>query len=268
MSELKFSCPHCSQHIACGLDWAGMQTKCPSCQNDIVIPKPPPAVAAAPSPGPLRVSMPSSHSAAPPPPPPPPPPARSSFPQPPAASGLSVARPAAPPPQHVAADGGHAGSPPAGGRSVRVGDSPAVQWAGLIGAFLVTAIIIGMAATWKPPTDTPYMRMVKLREAAKGGTAATDEDEEEGPAAAAAVTAKAATPVAPQWSLDLQGAQIPQAAASGQFGGRAFAPERAYLQRTPTGYLLTVRQGAGFQAEREILVALPLSQGQPLDGQS
>jgi hypothetical protein len=151
---------------------------------------------------------------------------------------------------------------------VTAGDSPVVQWAGLIGAFLVTAIIIGMAATWKPPTDTPYMRMVKLREAAKGGTATADEDEEGEPAAAAAAPARAAAPVAPQWTLDLQGAQIPQAAASGQFGGRPFAPERAYLQRTPTGYLLTVRQGAGFQAEREILVALPLSQGQALDGQS
>lgn len=254
MSELKFSCPHCSQHIACGLDWAGMQTKCPSCQNDIVIPKPPPAVAAAPSPGPLRVSMPGSHSAAP--PPPPPPPARSSAP-----SGLSVARPTAP--QHAPA-AAHAGPPPGGGQSVTVGDNPVVQWSGLIGAFLVTAIIIGMAAAWKPPEDTPYM--VKLREAAKGGMATADEDEDEDTEEAAAP--KAAAPVAPQWTLDLQGAQIPQAAASGQFGGRPFAPERAYLQRTPTGYLLTVRQGAGFQAEREILVALPLSQGQPLDGQS
>jgi hypothetical protein len=150
---------------------------------------------------------------------------------------------------------------------VTAGDSPVVQWAGLIGAFLVTAIIIGMAATWKPPTDTPYMRMVKLREAAKGGTATADEDEEEAPAATA-VTARAAAPVAPQWTLDSQGAQIPQTPASGQFGGRPFTPERAYLQRTPTGYLLTVRQGAGFQAEREILVALPLKPGEPLDGQS
>ena len=149
---------------------------------------------------------------------------------------------------------------------MRAGDSPVVQWAGLIGAFLVTAMIIGMAATWKPPAADPAF-MAKLREAAKGGTATTDEDEEEDPGEAA-VTAKAAAPAAPQWTLDLQGAQIPQAAASGQFGGRPFAPERAYLQRTPTGYLLTVRQGAGFQAEREILVALPLSQGQPLDGQS
>jgi hypothetical protein len=266
MSELKFSCPHCSQHIACGLDWAGMQTKCPSCQNDIVIPKPPPAVAAAPAPGPLRVSMPSSsHAAAP--PPPPPPPTRSSFPQPPAASGLSVARPAAPPPQHAPADGGHVGAPPGGGRAVAAGDSPVVQWAGLIGAFLVTAIIIGMAATWKPPAADPGF-MAKLREAAKGGTATADEDEEEDPTEAAGTAKAAAGPVTPQWTLEAQGAQIPQAAASGQFGGRPFTPEKAYLQRTPTGYLLTVRQGAGFQAEREILVALPLSPGQALDGQS
>jgi hypothetical protein len=145
---------------------------------------------------------------------------------------------------------------------VRVGDSPAVQWAGLIGAFLVTAIIIGMAATWKAPADTPYM--VKLREAAKQSQETADEDEEEDPAA----TAKPAAPVAPQWTLDLQAAAIPQAAANGQFAGRPFTAERAYLQRTPAGYLLTVRQGTGYQAEREILVALPLKPGEQIDGQS
>lgn len=66
----------------------------------------------------------------------------------------------------------------------------------------------------------------------------------------------------------LEAAQIPQTPASGQFAGRPFTPERAYLQRTAAGYLFTVRQGAGFQAEREILIALPLRAGEPLDGQA
>src|SRR5688572_29925440 len=237
MSDLKFSCQHCSQHISCGPEYAGMQIKCPACQNDITIPRPAaatPAPAAAPSPGPLRVSMPSSHSA--PPPSPPPPPSRSSAPPPPGAavSGLSVARPAAPPPpQHVASN-----APPPGG-SVTTNTSPVVQWAGLIGAFLVTAIIVGMAATWKPPERTGDLVFVREKRGRKSvlvpkykdskpasEDAAVDEDGEE--AQGATSGAPTTVPATPQWTLDLQAAHVPESGAAGQFGGRPFAPERAY----------------------------------------
>jgi hypothetical protein len=60
MSEIKFSCGHCSQHITAEAAWAGQQIKCPNCQGDLVIPQP--LVANAPKP----VSV-----AAPPPVPPP-----------------------------------------------------------------------------------------------------------------------------------------------------------------------------------------------------
>ena len=43
MSEFKFSCPACGQHIRCDTSYIGTKTKCPTCQNTIVIP-PPPAV--------------------------------------------------------------------------------------------------------------------------------------------------------------------------------------------------------------------------------
>ena len=38
MSELKFSCPHCDQHILCDAQSAGHEIQCPSCQQVLQIP--------------------------------------------------------------------------------------------------------------------------------------------------------------------------------------------------------------------------------------
>ena len=38
MSEFKFSCPHCSQHLACEEQFSGRQIQCPACQVLIRIP--------------------------------------------------------------------------------------------------------------------------------------------------------------------------------------------------------------------------------------
>lgn len=42
MSDFKFACPMCNQHIRCDTSYIGTQTKCPACQNAIIIPPPPP----------------------------------------------------------------------------------------------------------------------------------------------------------------------------------------------------------------------------------
>jgi Domain of unknown function (DUF4190) len=47
MSDFKFSCPACGQHIACDTSNAGMTVACPACQTALVVPQPP---AAAPAP--------------------------------------------------------------------------------------------------------------------------------------------------------------------------------------------------------------------------
>ncbi len=47
MSDFKFSCPHCEQHLQCSETMSGRQIVCPTCQHLIVIP-PPPGLAAAP----------------------------------------------------------------------------------------------------------------------------------------------------------------------------------------------------------------------------
>lgn len=38
MSEIKFACPHCQQHIACDSDYADMTIVCPSCGKPMVVP--------------------------------------------------------------------------------------------------------------------------------------------------------------------------------------------------------------------------------------
>jgi len=48
MPEIKFSCPHCEQHIAADSGYAGIQINCPGCNGAMVIPEPA-AVTAAPA---------------------------------------------------------------------------------------------------------------------------------------------------------------------------------------------------------------------------
>jgi hypothetical protein len=155
----------------------------------------------------------------------------------------------------------------------------------LIGAFLVTAIIIGMAAMWKPPErkgnlvfvrekrGRKYVTVAKFKETAtqqaKGSAAADGDSEEKSDASSAtAVTNIAALVSRPGWTLDLQTAQIPDATASGQISGGAFAVERALLQRIGNGYLLILRQPAAPPIDRELMISLPLKPGEKLDGNS
>jgi hypothetical protein len=41
ISELKFACPVCQQHIACDPGLGGLQMKCPTCLATMIIPKAP-----------------------------------------------------------------------------------------------------------------------------------------------------------------------------------------------------------------------------------
>ena len=65
MSDIKFACPNCQQHIQCGAGYAGLEIPCPTCQVKMTVPTPvgapAPAAAIAPAPA-LRIG-----SAAPPP---------------------------------------------------------------------------------------------------------------------------------------------------------------------------------------------------------
>jgi hypothetical protein len=39
MSEIKFACPHCSQHIACDGDYADAPIECPACGEPMIVPR-------------------------------------------------------------------------------------------------------------------------------------------------------------------------------------------------------------------------------------
>jgi hypothetical protein len=39
MSEIKFACPHCGQHIACDSDYVSLCIECPSCGGSLAIPR-------------------------------------------------------------------------------------------------------------------------------------------------------------------------------------------------------------------------------------
>ena len=39
MKEIKFACPHCSQHIACDEAYCGYQIRCPSCEGGLIVPR-------------------------------------------------------------------------------------------------------------------------------------------------------------------------------------------------------------------------------------
>jgi hypothetical protein len=41
MSEFKFACPHCQQHLACDEQFSGRQIQCPGCNHLIKIPPAP-----------------------------------------------------------------------------------------------------------------------------------------------------------------------------------------------------------------------------------
>jgi hypothetical protein len=48
MSEIKFSCPNCQQHLQAEAGYAGLQIDCPACNAAMIVPQP--AFAAAPAP--------------------------------------------------------------------------------------------------------------------------------------------------------------------------------------------------------------------------
>ncbi len=49
MSEFKFSCPQCGQHILCDTEWGGREINCPACQQTLVVPSLGPPVIEAPA---------------------------------------------------------------------------------------------------------------------------------------------------------------------------------------------------------------------------
>ena len=64
MSEFKFYCPQCGQHILCDTGYRGQQINCPICQKTIVVPQPPASAPVPPQAAPVYTPLPSAAPAA------------------------------------------------------------------------------------------------------------------------------------------------------------------------------------------------------------
>jgi hypothetical protein len=70
MANIKFSCPHCQQHIEADSGYAGVQINCPACKGGMVVPGGAPAPApiaisaAPPTPAPLHLQAPRASASA------------------------------------------------------------------------------------------------------------------------------------------------------------------------------------------------------------
>jgi hypothetical protein len=78
-------------------------------------------------------------------------------------------------------------------------------------------------------------------------------------AAAAAPAPKLDQVIPPVYTLDVKTAKIPDGKANGMINGTNFVLDTARLERSGNSTILTLRQGAGVSADREVLVYLRVS---------
>ena len=305
MADIKFSCPHCHQHITCDELWGGHQLQCPSCQGALTVPaRPAPA-------------------AVPPPPPPPPP----SF-VPTAGSGSShvFKAPGASAPklaigqaQAAAAERGAPGPAPAKSIPIRNLAPPKPKKANPVFTILK---VVGVLAVLAPAIyfGLGYIRQLqdksnaktKAEEARNGGgesqvghianlndvldrTDPSHMGEASGVHSSGATTrptgvgseipmadadrvARRSTGagqqqpqgsiVAPSYTLDVNQARIPASRVNGTISGTNFVADAARIDPIGSAQVLRLIQGQATSPDRQILVYLHLKSGEKLGGQS
>lgn len=270
MADFTFPCPHCQQHIQCDDAWSGHQIQCPLCQKTLVVPQPAPVV-------PKEVAHLGKQLVA-------PPKGGSKL----SAGATQVAR------SSFGAVGPNSAYKKVQGKK----RNPAVTL-GIIGAVLVAvaaAVYFGLPYLQKAQDDFN----AKQRQAAKdsgGGEAghiaevvgvldATDPNrsDDSAPAKAPRKTrgeapdagdtsgaqpapqqtpqAMPAAIVPPVWTLAVERAKIPESKANGSISGTNFVLEAARLDRTASGYVLTLRQGTNASPDRGVMVYLKSSPGE------
>jgi hypothetical protein len=278
MADIKFGCPHCSQHITCDELWGGHQLECPNCKNPLTVPAKAAAPAAAASP--------------------------SLVPKPPAAVeprlsiGASQQSVAAASPQKVIPIRNLA---PAAAKK----RSPLVTYG--VGALVLVGLAAGGYYGYGWMNAMQDKVNTASKEAAKdadGGQVAhiaklnavldaTDPNKapvdtrstgprqrrsgvgQEIPVSGATDTAAAGTnsvdaqPLIPAvWTLDVAKARIPSGKANGAISGTNFLPEMARIDPIRGAQVLRLLQGSATSPDREMLVYLHLKPGETLGGQT
>jgi hypothetical protein len=279
MADIKFSCPHCNQHITCDELWGGHQLQCPGCQGGIIVP----AVAAAP----------------------PEPTANSLVPKVPAGPGKLSKAPA---PSAAAAGGS------APGRTIPIRNlapavkkkqSPVVKFA--IAAAVLVVLGAGGYFGYIWLSDMQSKANAKSREAEKnsdGGqvghiaelnTVMDATDPGKAPAdgggrrrqrqnpggqqvplpadgtagGSAPPTATDTQPVVPAvWTLNVGTAKIPDGRVNGSISGSNFVAEAVRIDPVGSAQVLRLIQGQVVSPDREVMVYLHLKPGEKLGGQT
>lgn len=262
MADLKFSCPHCNQHITCDELWGGQELQCPNCQGTLTVPAAPAPASAAPPPRPAGGG-------------------NSLVPQPPAAAAprLSIGQAHAP----AAAAAAQAPqrtipirnlAPPAPKKS-----SPVLKYIGITVAVLALAAGAVYGFMWLHQVQT------KANEKSRAEGASSSMATEAGHIANLNKVLDATEPGAqtvggmtelrgrhaagaPTYTLDLASANIPQSTASGRISGAPFVTETARIDMVGSAHVLQLLQGQVFSPDREVLVYLHLQPGEALAGKT
>jgi len=286
MADIKFSCPHCEQHITCDALWGGHQLQCPSCQNTLTVPAPPPAAPAAAAVravGPARIAPPAqgnapklaigqatAHAAS---------PESASGPQ----KVIPIRNLAAPPAKKknpflkyatitcvvaVLGVGGYFGYFWVRGLQDRANAKreAAEQSSGGGEAGHIVAVNKALDATepGKASMDPRMARVTGQRRSSGAGqevTASSNGDTN-------AATANNLPLIPAVWTLDLGTAKIPEGKVNGMISGTNFVAETTRLDPVGTAQVLRLVQGPIASPDRGILIYLHLKPGEKLGGQS
>jgi len=240
MDEIKFSCPHCSQHIACESQWSGRQIQCPACQATLTIPSaptPPAPAAAAPKvtkKGPSTVHVRLAH-----------PPVRP-----------------------------HGPLPPSAAKDPK----KALLLAAVAGVVVIAGIYLLKTALGlqseanedrKRQSENSGGQVAHIQELNQAVKDTEPGQVKDAPASltipqstevSAAPAAGKATPdqAGTAWTLDVETAEIAKDKASGQLSGESFTPDNVSVDITGNVQILTLRQGANLTADNALFIYLPL----------
>jgi hypothetical protein len=282
MADIKFACPHCSQHITCDELWAGHQLNCPSCNNALSVPAMP-APAAAGASGPAAL-----------------------VPKPPAAPQPRLAINAA----HTPGPASNAGAPQ---RAIPIRNlAPAApKKRSALARYSIAALVIlalgaggyfgyGFVAKMQNKVTTASNEAAKNADGGQVGHIANlyqvlDATEpgkipvdrrstgprqrrsgvgQEIPLAAGGDSAGGSTnldsePLVPAiWTMDLAKARTPSGRANGSISGTNFVPQVARVDPVGSAQVLRLIQGQLLSPDRELLIYLHLKAGEKLGGQT
>jgi hypothetical protein len=289
MGDLKFSCPHCNQHITCDELWGGHQLQCPSCQGTLTVPARPEPAAPAPVPassGGGLVPKPPSH-----------PSPRLSLGQAQGASASAAGGSAHAPPRTIPIRNLAPPPPKKTNRVLKILGTTAtvlVIVAGGVFGFLWIRQIqakaneksraedarnsgesqVGHIANLNSVLDAtePGHSLGELSERRSTGPrqrpSGVGQQIELGGNSGSAMPADSSPVVSPVYTLDLASARIPDGHANGSISGSNFVAETARIDPVGSAHVLRLLQGQLVSPDREVLVYLHLKPGETLGGQT